>query len=41
MEEGLFQYKRIEGIGHWMQMEAPDVVNRALLEFLALDHSRL
>ncbi len=25
----------VEGAGHWVQQEAPDVVNRALLDFLA------
>ena len=25
----------IDGEGHWIQQEAPDAVNRALLEFLA------
>ena len=24
----------IPGVGHWTQQEAPDVTNRALLEFL-------
>ncbi len=24
----------IEGVGHWPQLEASDVVNRALVEFL-------
>ena len=41
MEEGLFKYQRIEGISHWMQLEAPDVVSRALLEFFASNHSSL
>ena len=29
-----FRYERIEGPGHWMQWEAPDEVNRLLLDFL-------
>ncbi len=31
---GGFRYERIEGAGHWMQLEAPDEVNRLLLDFL-------
>ena len=31
---GPFHYERIEGAGHWMQLEAPDEVNRLLLDFL-------
>jgi pimeloyl-ACP methyl ester carboxylesterase len=29
-----FRYERIEGAGHWMQWEAPDAVNKVLIEFL-------
>ena len=29
-----FRYERVEGPGHWMQWEAPDAVNRLLLDFL-------
>jgi len=29
-----FRYERLEGVGHWMQWEAPDQVNRLLLDFL-------
>ena len=29
-----FRYERIEGPGHWMQLEDPDAVNRLLLDFL-------
>jgi pimeloyl-ACP methyl ester carboxylesterase len=29
-----FRYERIEGPGHWMQLEAPDAVNALLLDFL-------
>ncbi len=32
---GSWRYERIEGAGHWMQLEAPDAVNRLLLDFLA------
>jgi pimeloyl-ACP methyl ester carboxylesterase len=31
---GKWHYRRIEGAGHWMQVEAPDQVNRLLLDFL-------
>jgi pimeloyl-ACP methyl ester carboxylesterase len=30
-----WRYERLEGPGHWMQLEAPDAVNRLLLDFLA------
>src|SRR6187200_1161569 len=32
---GEFRYERIEGPGHWMQLEAPDEVNDLLVDFLA------
>jgi pimeloyl-ACP methyl ester carboxylesterase len=32
--EGPWRYERIEGSGHWMQLEAPDRVNELLLEHL-------
>jgi pimeloyl-ACP methyl ester carboxylesterase len=28
------RYERLDGPGHWMQLEAPDQVNRLLLDFL-------
>jgi pimeloyl-ACP methyl ester carboxylesterase len=31
---GEWRYKRIEGPGHWLQLEAPDEVNALLLDFL-------
>jgi pimeloyl-ACP methyl ester carboxylesterase len=31
---GPWRYERIEGPGHWIQLEAPDEVNRLLLDFL-------
>lgn len=31
---GTWRYERVEGPGHWMQLEAPDEVNRLLLDFL-------
>ena len=31
---GPWRYERVEGPGHWMQLEAPEVVNGLLLDFL-------
>ena len=31
---GSWRYERIDGPGHWMQLEAPDEVDRLLLDFL-------
>ena len=31
---GTWRYERIENVGHWMQLEAPDKVNALLLDFL-------
>jgi pimeloyl-ACP methyl ester carboxylesterase len=31
---GPWRYERIDGPGHWMQLEAPDEVNRLLVDFL-------
>jgi pimeloyl-ACP methyl ester carboxylesterase len=31
---GPWRYERVEGPGHWMQLEAPDVVNSLLTDFL-------
>lgn len=31
---GRWRYERVEGPGHWMQLEAPDRVNELLLDFL-------
>jgi pimeloyl-ACP methyl ester carboxylesterase len=31
---GPWRYERLEGPGHWMQLEAPDDVNRLLADFL-------
>ncbi|MFZ0667243.1 MAG: alpha/beta hydrolase [Acidimicrobiales bacterium] len=33
---GPWRYERIDGPGHWMQLEAPDAVNELLLDFLAV-----
>ncbi|MGV9777539.1 alpha/beta fold hydrolase [Streptosporangium sp. NPDC003464] len=32
---GPWRYERLDGAGHWMQLEAPDEVNELLLGFLA------
>jgi pimeloyl-ACP methyl ester carboxylesterase len=32
--DGTWRYERIDGPGHWMQLEAPEEVNRLLLDFL-------
>ncbi|MHB8680594.1 MAG: alpha/beta fold hydrolase [Acidimicrobiales bacterium] len=34
---GSWRYERLDGPGHWMQLEAPDAVNRLLLDFLPAD----
>ena len=31
---GPWRYERLDGPGHWMQLEAPDQVNRLLIDFL-------
>jgi len=31
---GPWRYERVEGPGHWMQLEAPEQVNRLLIDFL-------
>jgi pimeloyl-ACP methyl ester carboxylesterase len=31
---GSWRYEKLDGPGHWMQLEAPDDVNRLLLDFL-------
>ena len=32
--EGSFRYERVEGVGHWVQLEAPEATNRLLVDFL-------
>jgi pimeloyl-ACP methyl ester carboxylesterase len=34
--QGPWRYERLDGPGHWMQAEAPDLVNPLLLDFLAM-----
>jgi pimeloyl-ACP methyl ester carboxylesterase len=29
-----WRYERLDGVGHWMQLEAPERVNELLLDFL-------
>jgi pimeloyl-ACP methyl ester carboxylesterase len=31
---GLWQYARLEGVGHWMARDAPQQLNKLLLDFL-------
>jgi pimeloyl-ACP methyl ester carboxylesterase len=33
--EGPWTYERIEGAGHWMQLDAPEELNRILVQFLS------
>jgi pimeloyl-ACP methyl ester carboxylesterase len=32
--KGPWRYERVDGAGHWMQLEQPDTVNALLLDFL-------
>lgn len=32
--EGPWRYERLEDVGHWLQLEAPEAVNELLLDFL-------
>ncbi len=32
---GSWRYERLDGAGHWMQLDRPDVLNDLLLDFLA------
>ena len=36
---GPWRYERLDGPGHWMQLEAPEDVNRLLVDFLPLNAS--
>jgi pimeloyl-ACP methyl ester carboxylesterase len=33
---GLWRYERIDGPGHWLQLQAPERVNALLLDWLGL-----
>jgi pimeloyl-ACP methyl ester carboxylesterase len=35
--EAPWRYERVEGTSHWVPLDAPDRLNRLLLEFLAPD----
>lgn len=37
---GPWRYERLDGVGHWMQLEAPEVVNALLLDFLGQHRNR-
>ena len=37
---GPWRYERVEGAGHWLQLDAPDAVNALLLDFLGQTHER-
>jgi pimeloyl-ACP methyl ester carboxylesterase len=32
---GPWRYERLEGVGHWMQLEVADELNALLLDFLS------
>jgi pimeloyl-ACP methyl ester carboxylesterase len=32
---GPWRYERLDGVGHWLQLEAPDTVNALLVDFLS------
>jgi pimeloyl-ACP methyl ester carboxylesterase len=32
---GPWRYERLDGVGHWMQLEAPDAVSSLLIDHLA------
>ena len=34
VQEGLWRYERVEGAGHWVPRDAPQELNRLLLDFL-------
>ena len=36
---GPWRYERVEGVGHWLRLEAPDQVNALLIDFLG-DHRK-
>lgn len=37
---GPWRYERLDGVGHWMQLEAPEAVNALLLDFLGQHRNR-
>jgi pimeloyl-ACP methyl ester carboxylesterase len=38
---GPWTYARVEGAGHWMQLDRPQAVNELLLDFLARSLARI
>jgi pimeloyl-ACP methyl ester carboxylesterase len=38
---GPWRYERLDGVGHWLQLEAPEVVNALLLDFLGQHRDRV
>lgn len=34
-------YARVDGAGHWMQLDRPDAVNQLLLDFLTRSPARV
>ncbi len=38
---GPWRYERVEGAGHWLQLDAPDTVNALLLDFLGQQADRI
>ncbi len=38
---GPWRYERLDGVGHWMPLEAPDAVNALLLDFLTHHRARV
>lgn len=34
-DPGPWRYERLDGPGHWLQLEAPSEVNRLLIDFLS------
>jgi pimeloyl-ACP methyl ester carboxylesterase len=37
---GTWRYERLDGVGHWLQLEAPGLVNALLLDFLGQHRER-
>jgi len=38
--DGPFRFERIAGVGHWLQLEAPDAVNALLIDYLVQELPR-
>ena len=37
---GPWRYEHLDGVGHWLQLETPEVVNALLLDFLGQHRDR-